>query len=170
MVDADLDPGAELDTDIDKWRINPKLRSGRLIEVDLAALLEANTMAEREVGREFRYRVLQNELRIILSYLRTADADGLLQLDAENFTATAGHIKRLVSESVGLGMLTAAVQEYFAWEFGPDAISNFDVLPRGAEGAVRDGRGKARPLVRLPGRHAHARRGGAGQVASRPGR
>lgn len=50
-------------------------------------------------------------------------------MDVENFAATAGHIKRFISESVGLGMLTAAVQEFFAWEFGPDAISNFDVLP-----------------------------------------
>jgi hypothetical protein len=40
-------------------------------------------MADREVDRKLRYRVLQNELRIILSYLRTADADGLLQLDAK---------------------------------------------------------------------------------------
>jgi hypothetical protein len=39
MVDADLDPEAELDADIDKWEINPKLRSSRLIDVDLAALL-----------------------------------------------------------------------------------------------------------------------------------
>jgi len=85
-------------------------------------------MAERDVDRELRYRVLQYELRIILSYLRDGGSGSRLQLDEENFAATAGHIKRFVSESVGLGMLTAAVQEYFAWEFGPDAIANFDVL------------------------------------------
>ena len=83
--------------------------------------------------------VLQHELRIILSYISDEGLDDQLQLDVENFAATAGHIKRFISESVGLGMLTAAVQEFFAWEFGPDAISNFDVLP----GELKDQFGKA---------------------------
>ena|SRR5215469_10377312 len=52
-----------------------------------------------------------------------------LQLDTENFVGTAGHIKRFVSESVGLGMLTAAAEEYFMWQYAPDLIYNFDILP-----------------------------------------
>jgi hypothetical protein len=137
IVDADFDPA------LDEFMLRLTLESSHPLEVDLATLLEANTMAERDVDRELRYRVLQHELRIILSYLSDEGSGNLLQLDVENFAATAGHIKRFVSESVGLGMLTAAVQEFFAWEFGPDAITNFDVLP----GELKDefGTGGVRP-------------------------
>jgi len=130
IVDADFNPDVDFELEFDEWLPGLiGLRSCYPIEVDLAALLEANTMAERDVDRELRYRVLQYELRIILSYLSDGGSGSRLRLDEANFAATAGHIKRFVSESVGLGMLTAAVQEYFAWEFGPDAIANFDVLP-----------------------------------------
>jgi len=137
IVDADFDPG------INEFALHFTFESRHSVEVDLAALLEANTMAERDADRELRYRVLQHELRMVLSYLSDGGSDGRLQLDVENFAATAGHIKRFVSESVGLGMLTAAVQEFFAWEFGPDAIANFDVLP----GELKDtfGTGGVRP-------------------------
>jgi hypothetical protein len=123
IVDAESDPGTE------EMDVHFTFKSSRPLEVSLATLLEANTMAERDVDRDLRYRVLQNELRIILSYLHDEGPDGKLQLDAGNFAATAAHIKRFLSESVGLGMLTAAVQDYFAWELGADAIYNFDVLP-----------------------------------------
>lgn len=137
VVDAGFDP------DIKDFTPRFTLRSCHSFEVDLAVVLEANTMAERDVDRELRYRVLQHELRMILSYLNDEGQDGRLRLDAENFAATAGHIKRFVSESVGLGMLTAAVQEYFAWEFGPDAIASFDVLPGELKGEF--GTGGVRP-------------------------
>lgn len=137
VVDAGFDPN------VDKSELQVKLESTHTLEVDLAALLEANAMAEHDIDWELRYRVLQHELRIILSYISDEGLDDQLQLDVENFAATAGHIKRFISESVGLGMLTAAVQEFFAWEFGPDAISNFDVLP----GELKDqfGKGGLRP-------------------------
>jgi hypothetical protein len=137
VVEAGLDPT------VDESELQVKLESTHTLEVDLAALLEANAMAERDIDWELRYRVLQHELRIILSYISDEGLDGQLRLDVENFAATAGHIKRFISESVGLGMLTAAVQECFAWEFGPDAISNFDVLP----GELKDqfGKGGVRP-------------------------
>lgn len=99
------------------------------IDIDLALLLEANTMAERDIDHEQRFQVLQHEQRIVLSYLHQAGPRDHLRLDNKNFAATAGHIKRFVCESVGLGMLTAAVQEYFAWTLGPDSIANFDILP-----------------------------------------
>lgn len=134
---------AEFDDDIDEFALQFTFGSSRPLEVDLATLLEANTMAERDVDQELRYRVLQYELRMILSYLRDEGSGSRLRLDVENFAATAAHIKRFVSESVGLGMLTAAVQEFFEWELGPDAISNFDVLP----GELKDqfGTGGVRP-------------------------
>jgi hypothetical protein len=119
---------ADLDQHSHELALHFRFQSRHSVDVDLAALLEANMMAERDVDRELRYRVLQYELRMILSYLSDDGSEGQLRLDVENFAATAGHIKRFVSESVGLGMLTAAVQEFFAWEFGPNAIANFDVL------------------------------------------
>ena len=137
VVDARLDPTSG------EFELQVTLESTHPLEVDLATLLEANAMAERDIDWELRYRVLQHELRIILSYISDEGSEGQLRLDAENFAATAGHIKRFISESVGLGMLTAAVQEFFAWEFGPDAISNFDVLP--GEKKDQFGKGGVRP-------------------------
>jgi hypothetical protein len=134
---------AKFDRDINEFTLHFSLKSSHPLEVDLATLLEANTMAERVADRELRYHVLQHELRIILSYVGDGGSDDQLRLDVENFAATAGHIKRFVSESVGLGMLTAAVQEVFAWKSSPDAILNFDVLP----GEFKDqfGKGGVRP-------------------------
>ena len=106
-----------------------EFRPRQPITVDLATLLEANAKAEHEVEWNLRYRVLQNELRIVLSYLSEVGPRSGLQLDTENFVGTAAHIKRFVSESVGLGMLTAAVEQYFSWQYDPDLIYNFDVLP-----------------------------------------
>ena len=47
----------------------------------------------------------------------------------QEFKASAGHIKRFVSESFGLGMLTAAVERHYRWELSDDYLENFDVLP-----------------------------------------
>lgn len=136
IVEADWD-------DIDVLSPRASFAGPKTLEVDLAALLEANATAERDVERDLRYRVLQYELQIILSYLTHDGSGSWLKLDGENFPATAGHIKRFISESVGLGMLTAAVQEFFSWEVGPEAIANFDVLP----GELKDefGTGGVRP-------------------------
>jgi hypothetical protein len=96
--------------DIDS--LMPHFVSQEPLQVDLVALLEAHAMAQRDLEEGLRYRVLQDELRIILSYLTGSRPDDWLRLDAENFPGTAGHIKRFISESVGLGMLTAAVQDF----------------------------------------------------------
>jgi hypothetical protein len=148
---------AEFDLNVGEFIPFFAFDSSRSLDVDLATLLEANTMAERDIDRELRYRVLQYELRIILSYISDGGLDGQLRLDVENFAATAGHIKRFVSEAVGLGMLTAAVQGFFAWEFGPDAIYNFDVLP--GELKKNFGTGGVRPDLLFDFK------GGAGRLA-----
>jgi hypothetical protein len=119
---------AECEPALERVPLDFVFRSRKAVSVDLATLLEANATAEHELEWELRYRVLQNELRIVLSFLHE-EPYGNLQLDNENFVATAAHIKRFVSESVGLGMLTAAVKEYFSWQYGSDSIYNFDVLP-----------------------------------------
>lgn len=136
VVEADWD-------DVDGLSPRFSFAGLKTLDVDLAAMLDANATAQRDVERDLRYRVLQYELQIILSYLSHDGPSAWLKLDGENFPATAGHIKRFISESVGLGMLTAAVQEFFQWEVGPEAIANFDVLP----GKMKDefGTGGVRP-------------------------
>lgn len=50
-------------------------------------------------------------------------------MHSADFRAMAGHIKRFVTESFGLGMLTAAVQSHYGWEPDERSLANFDVLP-----------------------------------------
>lgn len=45
------------------------------------------------------------------------------------FKASAGHIKRFVTESFGMGMLTAAVERHYRWKLSDSDLSKFDVLP-----------------------------------------
>lgn len=116
-------------SDLSDIKLDVEFMSRQPIDVNLATLLEANANAQHEVERNLRYRVLQNELRIVLSYLGDPSLQSELQLDKQNFVGTAGHIKRFVSESVGLGMLTAAAEEYFRWQYDADLIYNFDILP-----------------------------------------
>jgi hypothetical protein len=72
--------------------------------------------------------VLRHELRLLLSYLPDVPHRPL-SLRMGDFRASAGHIRRFVSESLGLGMLTAAVQDVYGWSSGRRNLANFDVLP-----------------------------------------
>lgn len=74
------------------------------------------------------YRVLQHELRLLLSYLPDR-ARAPLGLRLADFRASSSHIRRFVSESVGLGMLTAAVQDVYGWPHTKHSLHHFDVLP-----------------------------------------
>jgi hypothetical protein len=47
------------------------------------------------------------------------------------FRASSGHVKRFISESFGLGMLTAAAERYHGWKLNGGDLHNFDVLPVG---------------------------------------
>ncbi len=49
------------------------------LQVDLAALLHANAMTQDDVEDRLRYRILQYELRIILSYLACTTPDDWLK-------------------------------------------------------------------------------------------
>src|SRR5258707_4972565 len=66
IVESDFDWGG------DDFITDFRFESDSDLDVDLASLLEANTMAERDVDRELRYQVLQHEQRIVLSYLQDA--------------------------------------------------------------------------------------------------
>jgi hypothetical protein len=74
------------------------------------------------------YRVTQHELRLLLSYL-VDKADQPLRMRTEEFKTSASHIRRFVTESLGLGMLTAAAESYFGWSYGRRKLAHFDVLP-----------------------------------------
>ena len=77
--------------------------------------------------RKVTYRVTQNEQRLLLSFL--VDEPGSpLTLRHADFHASSGHVKRFISESFGLGMLTAAAERYYRWKANSD-LYNFDVLP-----------------------------------------
>jgi hypothetical protein len=78
--------------------------------------------------RSLTYQVMQNELRLLLSFL--SDQPGVpLSMRHREFEASARHIKGFVSESFGLGMLTAAVERYYRWKLSDSDLANFDVLP-----------------------------------------
>lgn len=75
-----------------------------------------------------QYPVLHSELRLLLSFL--SDRPGHpLTIRTEDFNASAGHVKRFVTESFGMGMLTAAVQSHYGWQPSERSLANFDVLP-----------------------------------------
>lgn len=75
-----------------------------------------------------RYRVLQHELRLLSSYLTDARM-GRFALRHDDFRSSASHIRRFITESVGMGMLTAATQEVYRWSGNEHGIANFDTLP-----------------------------------------
>src|SRR5207248_766643 len=96
-------------------------------DIDLAEVVEVNALAV-PADRELTYRVMQHELRLLLSFLVDEPGSPLALRHAE-FRASSGHVKRFISESFGLGMLTAAAERYHRWELNDSDLHNFDVLP-----------------------------------------
>jgi hypothetical protein len=96
-------------------------------EIDLAEVVQVNALAV-PADRALTYRVLQHEVRLLLSFL--VDQPGNpLTLRHTDFRASSGHVKRFVSESFGLGMLTAAAEHHHQWKLNDGSLHNFDVLP-----------------------------------------
>jgi hypothetical protein len=95
--------------------------------VRLADVVRVNALAV-PLRVSASYRVLRHEQRLLLSYLLDVPHRPL-SLRMGDFRASAGHIRRFVSESLGLGMLTAAVQDVYGWSSGRRNLDNFDVLP-----------------------------------------
>ncbi len=97
------------------------------LEVQLTDLVRVNALAVPARG-PVKYRVLRSELRLLLSFL--LDRPGRsLTMRTGDFKASAGHVKRFITESFGMGMLTAAVQSHYGWEPSERSLANFDVLP-----------------------------------------
>jgi hypothetical protein len=96
-------------------------------DIDLAEVVKVNALAV-PADRKLTYRVMQHELRLLLSFL--VDVPGSpLTLRHTDFRASSGHVKRFISESFGLGMLTAAAERHHRWKLKQSDLHNFDVLP-----------------------------------------
>nr|MDT0666445.1 hypothetical protein [Micromonospora sp. DSM 115978] len=96
-------------------------------DADLPEAVRVNALAVPAL-RPVVYSVMQHELRIVLSYLDDRPNTPLALRQAE-FKASALHIKSLVSESFGLGMLSAAAQQHYGWRSSHRDRENFDALP-----------------------------------------
>ena len=97
-------------------------------DIDLAEVVKVNALAV-PADRELTYRVMQHELRMLLSFL-VDEPESPLVLRHADFRASSGHVKRFVSESFGLGMLTAAVERHHRWALDDGDLHNFDVAAR----------------------------------------
>jgi hypothetical protein len=95
--------------------------------VRIADVVEVNALAV-PLRAPANYDVMQHELRLVLSYLPD-NAGGPLSLRKTEFKASSSHIRRFVTESFGLGALTAAAKGKFGWELDSRSLEHFDVLP-----------------------------------------
>src|ERR1700759_4083118 len=82
-------------------------------DVNLAQVVEVNALAV-PADRKLTYDVSQLELRLLLSFLVEGPASPLT-LRRDDFEASSAHVKRFISESFGLGMLTTAAERHYRW-------------------------------------------------------
>lgn len=104
-----------------------QLVSEEQLPVNVVDVLRVNALAV-PLGKPLVYRVLQHELRLILSFLLDGPRQPLAVRSAE-LRASARHIGAFFSESIGLGMLTGAALGYFGWTLDSRSIDHFDVMP-----------------------------------------
>lgn len=97
------------------------------LPVDVADVILVNAMAPT-ASLKIKYATRVNELRLLRSYLLDK-RDGEVHLLGDDFASSSLHVRRFVSESFGLGMLSAAVQSAYEWVVGADELYNFDALP-----------------------------------------
>jgi hypothetical protein len=96
-------------------------------DINIAEVVKVNGLAV-PADRKLTYRVMQHELRLLLSFI-VDEPQSPLSLRHADFRASSGHVKRFISESLGLGMLTAAVERHHRWKPNDSDLHNFDVLP-----------------------------------------
>jgi hypothetical protein len=96
-------------------------------DINLAEVVKVNALAV-PAKRSLTHKVMEHELRLLLSFL--SDSPGApVSVRRRELKASSGHIKSFVSESFGLGMLTAAVERHYRWHLSQRDLANFDVLP-----------------------------------------
>jgi hypothetical protein len=104
----------------------------RKLPIDLSDVITTNALATT-VSRPTAYRATLHELRLIGSYLNHGPGQQA-RLRGTELSASARHIRSFISESVGLGMLTATVQAVFRW-YSRDHVHNMDALPTSLAGS-----------------------------------
>jgi hypothetical protein len=120
------------------------------LQVGLARLIHINALA-CDLNRVVDYRTKQLEVRLLASYLDAPSAGAPLQVDHRAFVASSRHIRGFVTESSGLGMLTAASEALFAWDNAAHALHSFDALPGRMLTAYQNGGVRPDLLFHLPG-------------------
>ena len=117
----------------------------------------------------YNYEVLRHELRLVLSFLPDK-VDQPICLREEEFRASASHIQRFITESLGLGMLTAAVESEFGWKLDERSLDHFDVLPTELAGLYKSMGPRPDLLFQFHGRGQPWRLAGEarGRSAKRP--
>lgn len=104
-----------------------RLTDEKHLAVNLADVVRINTLAA-PLRRVRNYHVLRHELRLLLSFVR-GSSRGSLTVRQHDLLSSARHISAFFIESLGLGVLTAAVQARYAWTGDEEALAHFDVLP-----------------------------------------
>jgi hypothetical protein len=138
------------------------------LPVRAADVIRVNALAV-QLRAPVNYAVLRHELRLVLSFLpdQVGQPLGLRQTE---FRASSSHIQRFVTESFGLGMLTAAVESEFGWELNERSLDHFDVLPTRLAGLYKSMGPRPDLLFRFHGRGHPWRLAGEarGRSARRP--
>ena len=76
------------------------------------------------------YRVKQHELNLVLSFLNVSHGKGSrVKARVPDLKSAARHIGAFVTESVGMGMLTATMSDHYCWSGNHDNLEHFDALP-----------------------------------------
>ncbi|MEU8631794.1 hypothetical protein AB0C38_06495 [Amycolatopsis sp. NPDC048633] len=109
--------------------------------IRIPSLLEVNALAT-PLHRALTYRLKQHELNLVLSFLKARPTGGVAaRLD--DLRAAARHIRGFVIESVGMGMLTATMRDFYRWSGNHEHLEHFDALPLHIKGNYL--RGGVRP-------------------------
>ncbi|WP_146044401.1 hypothetical protein [Amycolatopsis sp. BJA-103] len=109
--------------------VRAKLDKHRPIDVWLPSLLKVNTLAA-PLRRKMAYRIKQHELNLVLSFLSMSNSNNSrVGARVADLKSAARHIGAFVTESVGMGMLTATVSDHFRWSGNHDDLEHFDALP-----------------------------------------
>lgn len=98
------------------------------LPVSVAAVVNINALACM-LRTTVDQRVRDHEVGLLLSYITSGSGTGPLGVDCPALDSSSDHIRRLVSECTGLGVMTAASEALFDWKPAADGLSSFDVLP-----------------------------------------
>ncbi|GAA1265705.1 hypothetical protein GCM10009634_06290 [Saccharothrix xinjiangensis] len=90
------------------------LSDRKRLPVNVAEVFHVNALAP---AARVRFDTRLDELRLLANYL-SASPGRPVRLRQDDFRSSSLHIRRFVSESFGLGMLTAAVQAAYEWNDG----------------------------------------------------